>query len=421
MAASSIRLPAHFGLCALLLLTGCARMTLAWAPSVPKGEEAMPPILSAVADMPPVQTIEDWEARKERVRSILEDEIYGTFPDGARTEVLAHRIIDEQAFGGIGRFEEFDVEVTPSFGGEAGGPALFTMAVISPVDAGPHPVIMTETFCPRWSAIPHPDASRPPGVEDEEMPGFVSYVFGRYICTPPIEDILDAGFALAVTAATDVVPDSEERGIAALEMLAKGHVAEEDRWGAIAAWGWVFSRMADVLSGEERFDADRLITYGHSRYGKAALVAAAFDERIAGVIAHQSGTGGASLNRDKPGESIKAINDGYPHWFSQSYRAFNDDDDALTLDQHHLIGLVAPRPVLLGNARRDVWSDPNGGFRAAQGALPVYALYGDDGIVLDRLDTFRPEETVSFWMRPGTHGVVEEDWPAFLAFLEAHF
>jgi len=85
------------------------------------------------------------------------------------------------------------------------------------------------------------------------------------------------------------------------------------------------------------------------------------------------------------------------------------------------LALIAPRPVLLGNARRDVWSDPNGAFRAAIGADSVYELYGDEGLEQTRLDQWMPEASLAFWIRPGTHGVVKEDWPAFLEFLDAHF
>ena len=82
------------------------------------------------------------------------------------------------------------------------------------------------------------------------------------------------------------------------------------------------------------------------------------------------------------------------------------------------LAAIAPKPVLLGNARRDVWSDPEGAFIAAKIAAPAW---GADGFGATRLDDFKPEDKISFWIRPGTHGVVKEDWPAFLDFLDAHF
>ncbi|MEM7669120.1 MAG: hypothetical protein AAF317_08205 [Pseudomonadota bacterium] len=407
-----------------VLLSGCVRLTIAWAPLTPKGQEAAPALLGPLADSGAIDSRAAWESsRRDLIREELQRQIYGYLPEKSRTEVLDHRIIDESAFSGIGVFEEFDVAVQPVFGTGQAPTARFTMAVLSPKNVkGPVPVIMGETFCPRWNAIPHPDAKAPSGAEiGAEQPFIIRNVFGRYICMPPLEMILDEGFALAVVAATDVVPDHGEAGLNALNRLAAGHDDPGTRWGAIAAWGWTFSRMVDVLEAEERFDGERLVAYGHSRYGKAALVAGAFDDRIAGVIAHQSGTGGASLNRKKSGESIEQITSSFPHWFASNYATYADSTGDLTVDQHHLLALLAPRPVMLGNARRDVWSDPNGTFKAAEGARPIYALYGSQGLTAERLDTFRPNDDVSFWLRPGTHGVVEEDWPAFLAFLGAHF
>ncbi|MGE0409035.1 MAG: alpha/beta hydrolase, partial [Amphiplicatus sp.] len=246
------------------------------------------------------------------------------------------------------------------------------------------------------------------------------YLFGRYIVTPPVEMILAHGYGLAVLYPSEAVPDDKEAGSAALAALAEGHADTATRWGAIAAWGWLYSRAADALLADERIDPKGLIAWGHSRYAKAALLAAAFDDRFDAVIAHQSGAGGASLNRKKAGESIKAITKTYPHWFSARYARYADKAETLPVDQHQLLALVAPRPILLGNARRDVWSDPAGALRAARGADPVYELYGETGLDQARMTPFSPQAELSFWIRPGTHGVVEEDWPAFLAFLDAH-
>jgi len=130
--------------------------------------------------------------------------------------------------------------------------------------------------------------------------------------------------------------------------------------------------------------------------------------------------GGASLNKGKRGESIAEITEIYPHWFAQSYAEFADREEHMPLDQHALIALIAPRPLFLGNARRDVWSDPNGAFKAAIGATPVYNLYKKQGLNQDKLRPFIAGADISFHLRPGTHGIVKEDWPAFLAFLDAH-
>ena len=145
----------------------------------------------------------------------------------------------------------------------------------------------------------------------------------------------------------------------------------------------MYASLNNHLKADTAFS--QTIAYGHSRYGKAALLAAAFDGSIDAVISHQSGTGGASLSRDKKGETVEKIMQSYPHWFSAKYNADNKD-----FDQHHLLALIAPRPILLGNASRDVWSDPEGAFRAAQGASPIYQLYGKDGLRQTKLTDYQP-------------------------------
>ena len=409
----------------VLLVSGCVRVTAAWTQLTPKNIATEPELVI------PDQSQDHWEGyQKNDIKDALQKEVYGILPATSSTRITDHEIVDAMAFDGLGSFEEFtfDVDLTFTNQEETTGSSTaenITLAVLTPNGMErPAPVIMMQTFCPRWDVIPHPDASKP---EQARSSGggmgesVATYVFGRYICTPPITDILEQGYAIAVTYPGEFVPDRSEEGLAALERLSNTARNEPTRWGAIAAWGVLFANMTDVLEEDPRFDQNAFIAMGHSRYAKSALVAAAFDERIDAVIAHQSGTGGASLNRQKVGESVKAITGTYPHWFAPAYASFAGKEKEMSIDQHHLLALIAPRPLFLGNARRDVWSDPNGAFRAAIGANPAYELYGSDGLNQSRLDEFHSEHDVAFWIRPGTHGVVEEDWPAFLRFLDSHF
>jgi len=415
---------------ALLLAAtaGCAKATLAWADLEAKGPAATPPALAPFESDGAVASVSDWRERREPIlREALQREVYGFFPDAGSTKVLDHKVVNAGAFNGKGVLEEYRLAVTVEFNGvsvESAGAdpqTGFIMDVVYPAHAaGPSPVIMMETFCPRWNTMPDTGVAGAPD-EIDTGGGIMYYIFGRYICTPPVETILDAGYAIATIFPSEFVPDDAKKGLTELKRLSPGYKDDNTRWGAIAAWAFSFSRMVDVLEQDPRIDKEGIITWGHSRYGKSALLAAAFDDRIDGVIAHQSGTGGASLNRKKKGESVKSITGTYPHWFDANYAGYGGHEEDMSVDQHHLLALIAPRPVLLGNARRDVWSDPNGAFRSALGADPVYELYGAKGLSQERLDDWRPAADIAFWIRPGTHGVVKEDWPAFLEFLDAHF
>jgi hypothetical protein len=400
---------------AALFLSSCVEATIAWTDLEPRGPAAAPAL-----DYP---SVADWEANGVgAAQEKLERSVYGMMPERSFSTILSRETLDAEAFNGKGVLEEYRLGAAAAFSDDEvetrsnDGEAGFVMDVVSPQGPGPHPVILMETFCPRWDTIPDARVAGAP-TPLEKRGGVETYVFGRYICSPPIETILDAGYAVASVFPSEIIPDRDAEGLAELRRLSAGYADDESRWGAIGAWGWLFSRMIDALEQDPRLDKDAMITFGHSRYAKSALVAAAFDPRIDGVVAHQSGTGGASLNREKKGEGVDKIVKSYPHWFARAYREDNLDG----YDQHMLLALIAPRPILLGNARRDVWSDPNGAFRASQGADAVYELYGARGLDQPGLKPYDPTAEIAFWIRPGTHGVVKEDWPAFLAFLEAHF
>ena len=157
-----------------------------------------------------------------------------------------------------------------------------------------------------------------------------------------------------------------------------------------------------------RVDAGRVTVFGHSRNGKAALLAGARDDRIDLVITHQSGTAGAAPHGDMTGEPVRSMVRRYPHWFAPAFQDWAErPEDALPVNQHQLLALIAPRSVHLGGANRDTWADPEGARAAARAAAPAWRLYGAD-----------PDAHISSHLRGGTHGVREEDWDAFLAAAE---
>ncbi|NHK29471.1 alpha/beta hydrolase [Parvularcula flava] len=410
----------------LLATSGCVRLTMAWADLDPSERaEASPPVLEMLDGGGTVASAGEWQAQRPAIRQALEENVYGTFPTGGEARLVERRVIDDNYLGGLAVLEDWDIAVTAIYGGKQAEPALLHMAVMIPAAKANAPVILMETFCRNHNTFPGTDVWRPEGDSmcdgDGIMNDVMSYVFGRYIATPPLEEIARNGYAIAAFHPGDVVPDEAAAGQAALNDMAAPMTGDGERPGAIAAWGWLFSRAVDVLEADERLADSAMISWGHSRYGKAALVGAAWDDRIDGVIAHQSGTGGAALSKEKVGESVGQITDGYPHWFSDSYAAYAGREGGLPIDQHHLLALIAPRPVFLGNARRDVWSDPAGTFLAAQGADPAWELLGSEGLEQETLRSFDPQADISVFIRPGTHGITEEDWPAFLQFLDAHF
>jgi hypothetical protein len=159
-----------------------------------------------------------------------------------------------------------------------------------------------------------------------------------------------------------------------------------------------------------------VIAFGHSRLGKAALWAAAQDTRFAMAVGNNSGCGGASLSRRRVGETVEAITRRFPHWFCTAFNDYVDREDALPVDQHELIALIAPRPVCIGSAVGDEWADPTGEFLGARYADPVYRLLGVEGFSGAEMPD--PGEAVTsrvaYHLRPGGHGITAHDWSRYL-------
>ena len=397
-------------------LASCSgtRMIMKTAANTPKGLPASPTLQ--------LGNLDQWEnSQSDQYRAAFEDHVYGQYPENLQLSELGRRDLPGSHFNGKGRVEILSFQLLNPGTGET---REFGAVAVHPINAqSPYPLILSQNFCPNHNVVPVDGVPVPPQIGfdcsgDGFMAGVFTYFFGRYITTPPIEDILDRGYGFAAIYPSEFVPDNAQSGQSVLDQFFS-NFEPQDRPGALAAWAAQFNLVADYFKSQS--SVSKTFLYGHSRYGKTALLAAAFNPQIDAAIAHQSGTGGASLSRHKPGETIADITQGYPHWFGGRYASYADRNDALPIDQHQLLALIAPRPVLLGNARRDVWSDPNGGFRAAQAASPAYKLYGETGLQQSKLSDFDPSANLAFWIRPGTHGVVKEDWPAFLAFLDAHF
>lgn len=238
--------------------------------------------------------------------------------------------------------------------------------------------------------------------------------------------ILDRGYAVATIDGDEVAPDDAQRyreGIIGLAGGADEANRKPDEWGALGAWAWALSRAMDYLATDREFDTKRIGVIGHSRRGKTALWAAAQDPRLSLAISNESGCGGAALSRRRFGETVKHINDRFPHWFCLNFRAYNDREDELPIDQHELLALVAPRPLYVGSASEDRWADPRGEFLSCVHADPVYKLLGITGLGVTEMppDNVSVGKTVGYHVRSGKHALTDLDWLFYLDFADRHW
>ncbi len=340
----------------------------------------------------------------------LERAIYGPFTSPQIFALKTKETLSSNWLDGRAKVERREYSVSH---GQA--PQRVEFIILTPVANPNAPLILSQNFSSNRSIISKGQTSPMAGEARSMGPlgGIFAYFFGRYIVRPPLEDILDNGYGFITVHPPDYVADRSKRGTEQLNLIFGDR---RDRPGALTVWASLTTALAEDLKAEQPDRA--LIAYGHSRYGKTALLAAAYGPSVDGAIAHQSGTAGASLMRDKQGESLKNILRSYPHWLTPMAADYSSHPKSLPSDAHALLAAISPKPIFLGNARRDVWSDPEGAYQAARWAA---AHTPEQFFSATRLDDFKPTDNITIWTRPGTHGVVKEDWSAFLEFLNAHF
>jgi Abhydrolase family len=181
-------------------------------------------------------------------------------------------------------------------------------------------------------------------------------------------------------------------------------------WGLLAGWAWGVSRIVDYLVTDAAIDKHKIIVSGVSRTGKSALVAGAFDDRIAMVAPVASSGGGTPAFRFSGAEhggkeGLSEMMKKYPNWFSPHLHEFWGQPERLPFDQHWFIALAAPRPFIALEGTNDQNVNQNGVKQAWLAAQPAYGLFG----ATDRLG-------VNWTERP--HGMVQGDWDALLAFAD---
>ena len=237
----------------------------------------------------------------------------------------------------------------------------------------------------------------------------------------PFQQVLEAGFALAVFHHSDVAPDNGHQyreGVLKL-VLPEGPRAA-DAPGAIAAWSWGASRVLDSLADSPFVDIERAAIIGHSRGGKTALWTGACDTRFSLVISNNSGCGGAALSRRHFGETVAVItrDDRFGYWFCPQFAQYGDDESQLPVDQHQLIALVAPRHVYVASADRDLWADPHGEWLGLVQAHTAFTFCGlpclNPNDAMPAIDQPVVRGATSYHIRTGVHNLTPWDWQQYL-------
>ena len=253
----------------------------------------------------------------------------------------------------------------------------------------------------------------------------------------PWQPALRRGWGFAVLSATSYQADNGAgltEGI--IGLMNRGQPRSLHDWGVLKAWAWGASRALDYFETDMAVNAKEVGVEGHSRLGKAALVAMAYDPRFAIVYSSSSGEGGAKLYRHIFGEPLTSLTSvSLYQWFDGNFLRYGGPKNAgdLPVDAHELIALCAPRPVFIGggadvgdgyaNPKGDAWADTKGMFLAEVAAGPVYRLLGAKGL---GTKVYPPPETtlmkgdLGFRQHPYGH-TPQPNWPYFLDFASHYF
>ncbi len=345
-----------------------------------------------------------WPAHRERTLQLFRDHVYGNVPAEAAEATVAYTP--------VAQYEGLHLTASRVEARVTAGDAEFTFPLL--------------VYLPKNAVGPVPAVVM---IHNRGFPDLAGAV-ERPSPFVPVEAIIKRGYAVAIFHTSHVDPDRKDgfndgiRGFFA--RIKHGPQAglssrEPGDWGALSAWSWGASRVLDYLETLPQIDAQRVAVIGHSRGGKTAAWTAASDTRFAAALVNESGCGGAALSRRRFGETVQRITTAFPHWFCVRFNDYAGNEDALPVDQHQLMGLIAPRAVAVASAAEDLWADPRGEYLSLVHAAPVFQLLGHSSIDQQDMPPLAQPRFVGptgYFIRPGAHGLHEGDWANYLDFLD---
>jgi hypothetical protein len=403
-----------------------------------------------------VTTANQWRARREEMKRLLGYYATGLMPPEPGN-VKGREIASQLVLGGQARYRLVHLSFGPR---ESLG---FDVAIFTPTAGqGPFPTIVHPSFAPTPGGTPLATMVRPPeqgkGIDALTIP--LGDQSGRVVQAPsqpaaplaappatPTTAPKPPVQAAAPTAAPQAAPKppaSDPESVAATfaELFRRGYAlvtwhyqdTGEDTigrnldgswafrttrffpaypnhdWGLLAGWAWGISRAIDYLETQPFADKTKFIAIGHSRIGKAVLVAGAFDERIALVAPAGSGAGGTGAYRFNGAshggkEGLADMMRKYPNWFSPSLYEFAANTEKLPFDQHWLVALAAPRAFISLEGTDDQNCVPNALKQAWLGAMPAYTL-------------LQASSRLGVNYANHRHALTDDDWVALLDFAD---
>jgi len=374
-----------------------------------------------------------WAARRREILDIFAGEMFGVEPPPP--EVMVTELIDEKSDALAGYAVRSQYRMW--FKADKSGPVMDWLVIRPRHATKPVPVILFLNFHGNHQLIPDEDILIP-DMWSRDTPERKVFPDRGTMCDPnsnstmPVGMLLSAGYAVMTACYCQVSPDpnsneTEERyrqenfaytGV--FDLWGKRDEGRMDNPTALGAWAWALSRGLELAGRIPEIDAGRNVVTGCSRLGKAALLAAARDERFAVCVPIQCGGGGATLAKRDFGENIATEMRMFSHWYCRAYKKYERNPaKLLTFDQHLLISAIAPRKVLIAGFDSP-WFDTEGEFLACQAASPAWEVCGKPGFPQvpypADYDTSAIGEYLGYYRRTEGHGIADYDWLRLLKF-----
>lgn len=331
-----------------------------------------------------VTTPRQWAQRRAEIVEEFEREVIGRIPKHVPKvtwtvtatdtgTVGGRKVVGKQLVGRVDNSAYPDISVDIS------------MTLVLPANAQSAPVMILFGGRPLAQALGRPAPPPPPGTRVFNFPPPAPGSDA-----PNTEQLIVDGWGFAFVNPSSIQADNGAgltKGI--IGLTNKGQPRKPDDWGALRAWGWGASRALDYLETEKTVNATQVGIEGVSRYGKAALVTMAFDERFAVVLIGSSGEGGAKLHRRNFGEAVESLTgSGEYHWMAGNFLKYGTQESTfgaknagdIPVDAHQLLALCAPRLTFVsygvpekGDAK---WLDQQGSYMATIASQPAFRLLG---------------------------------------------
>lgn len=375
-----------------------------------------------------------WEKRRQEILGIFAGEMFGVEPP--KPEALNFELISEKtdALAGFAVRSEYLV----SFTKDNSGPKV-NFLVIRPRHAKKAvPPIIFLNYRGNHQLIPDEEVTIPDMwaglIKGHKVPE------ERGVMNNPNEDtvmpigmLLSAGYAVISACYCQVSPDpfAQEEGVYSqdkysytgiFDLWGKRDESRTDNTTALGAWAWMLSRGIDLAEKLPELDSSKVVLTGFSRLGKAALLAAARDERVTACIPIQCGGGGATLAKRDFGENVATETKMFSHWYCKAYEKYAvNPAKLLTFDQHLLVAAVAPRKLLIGGFDSP-WFDTEGEYLACKAAGCAWEVCGKPGFPAvpypGDYETSAIGEYLGYYRRTEGHGIAAFDWYQLLKFVK---